>query len=146
MTVAHVAVNVTDWNAAKQFYEAVLGPLGYGVVYEGDELEYSIERGRRVIQSHKQELDNIDSGKIKAAYCVIEPGGNVPAHTEIMTMAQILRSWKMSKTYDPEGKRSSPHRPNAANAIIAIATNGASNVDTAASRDANVINPQLRIC
>jgi len=34
MTVAHVAVNVTDWEAAKQFYTAVLGPLGYRVVYE----------------------------------------------------------------------------------------------------------------
>ena len=34
MTVAHVAVNVTDWEAAKGFYEAVLGPLGYRVVYE----------------------------------------------------------------------------------------------------------------
>jgi len=34
MTVAHVAVNVTDWEAAKQFYMAVLGPLGYRVVYE----------------------------------------------------------------------------------------------------------------
>ena len=34
MTVAHVAVNVTDWAAAKRFYEAVLGPLGYRVVYE----------------------------------------------------------------------------------------------------------------
>ena len=34
MTVAHVAVNVTDWEAAKRFYAAVLGPLGYRVVYE----------------------------------------------------------------------------------------------------------------
>jgi catechol 2,3-dioxygenase-like lactoylglutathione lyase family enzyme len=34
VTVAHVAVNVTDWDAAKRFYEAVLGPLGYRVVYE----------------------------------------------------------------------------------------------------------------
>ena len=32
--VAHVAVNVTDWDAAKRFYEAILGPLGYRVVYE----------------------------------------------------------------------------------------------------------------
>ena len=32
--LAHVAVNVTDWDAAKQFYEAVLGPLGYRAVYE----------------------------------------------------------------------------------------------------------------
>ena len=34
MTVAHVAVNVTDWEAAKRFYAEVLGPLGYRVVYE----------------------------------------------------------------------------------------------------------------
>ena len=36
MTVAHVAVNVSDWEGAKRFYEAVLGPLGYLVVYEED--------------------------------------------------------------------------------------------------------------
>ena len=34
MTVAHVAVNVTDWEGAKRFYAEVLGPLGYRVVYE----------------------------------------------------------------------------------------------------------------
>ena len=36
MTVAHVAVNVSDWVAAKGFYAAVLGPLGYRIVYEED--------------------------------------------------------------------------------------------------------------
>ena len=34
MTVAHVAVNVTDWGRAKAFYEPVLGSLGYRVVDE----------------------------------------------------------------------------------------------------------------
>ena len=34
MTVAHVAVNVGDWDRAKSFYEPVLGQLGYRVVYE----------------------------------------------------------------------------------------------------------------
>jgi catechol 2,3-dioxygenase-like lactoylglutathione lyase family enzyme len=34
MTVAHVAVNVTDFEAAKAFYLAALAPLGYRVVYE----------------------------------------------------------------------------------------------------------------
>jgi catechol 2,3-dioxygenase-like lactoylglutathione lyase family enzyme len=34
VTVAHVAVNVTDFDAAKAFYLAVLEPLGYRVVYE----------------------------------------------------------------------------------------------------------------
>ena len=36
MTVQHVAVNVSDWDAAKRFYEAALGSLGYRVVYEED--------------------------------------------------------------------------------------------------------------
>ena len=36
MTVAHVAVNVTDWERAKWFYSEILGPLGYRVVYEED--------------------------------------------------------------------------------------------------------------
>jgi catechol 2,3-dioxygenase-like lactoylglutathione lyase family enzyme len=34
MTVAHVAVNVTDFEAAKRFYLGALEPLGYRVVYE----------------------------------------------------------------------------------------------------------------
>jgi catechol 2,3-dioxygenase-like lactoylglutathione lyase family enzyme len=34
VTVAHVAVNVSDWGRAKQFYEDVLAQLGYRVVYE----------------------------------------------------------------------------------------------------------------
>jgi catechol 2,3-dioxygenase-like lactoylglutathione lyase family enzyme len=34
MTVAHVAVNVSDWARAKGFYEPALGLLGYRIVYE----------------------------------------------------------------------------------------------------------------
>jgi catechol 2,3-dioxygenase-like lactoylglutathione lyase family enzyme len=34
MTVAHVAVNVSDWARAKDFYEPALGLLGYRIVYE----------------------------------------------------------------------------------------------------------------
>ena len=34
MTVAHVAVNVGDFEAAKAFYLSVLAPLGYRIVYE----------------------------------------------------------------------------------------------------------------
>jgi catechol 2,3-dioxygenase-like lactoylglutathione lyase family enzyme len=47
MTVAHVAVNVSDWEHAKGFYEAVLGPLGYRIVYEeeGGVAYFADERG-----------------------------------------------------------------------------------------------------
>jgi catechol 2,3-dioxygenase-like lactoylglutathione lyase family enzyme len=34
MTVAHVAVNVSDFEVAKAFYLGALSPLGYRVVYE----------------------------------------------------------------------------------------------------------------
>jgi len=34
VTVAHVAVNVADFEAAKAFYLSVLAPLGYRIVYE----------------------------------------------------------------------------------------------------------------
>jgi catechol 2,3-dioxygenase-like lactoylglutathione lyase family enzyme len=34
MPVAHVAVNVTDFDVAKAFYLGALAPLGYRIVYE----------------------------------------------------------------------------------------------------------------
>src|SRR5690606_14857095 len=52
--------------------------IWYGVVYEGDVFEYTIERGRRVITKHEQRVENIDPARIRAAYCVIEPGDGRP--------------------------------------------------------------------
>ncbi len=46
MTVAHVAVNVSEWERAKRFYEEVLGPLGYRAVYvEEGALAYFADAG-----------------------------------------------------------------------------------------------------
>lgn len=69
------------------------------VVYQGDELEYSIERGRRIIETHRQKLDNIDDSKIVAAYAVaLDKDGEVK-RSELMTMDQIKAAWKQSKMY-----------------------------------------------
>lgn len=83
--------------------------IWYGVVYAGDQFEYSIERGRRVITKHIQALGNVAPDKIVAAYCVIEPGEGRPAHTEIMTIDQIKRSWLQSKQYKPDGGNTPHH-------------------------------------
>ena len=66
------------------------------VVYEGDVFEYSLSKGQKTIKEHIQKLENIDSGTILAAYCVLD-FEKKPSHTEVMTMAQIRKSWEKSK-------------------------------------------------
>jgi len=66
------------------------------VVYEGDVFEYSLSNGQKTVKEHSQKLENIDLGNIRGAYCVLDFEGK-PSHTEIMTMAQIRKSWEKSK-------------------------------------------------
>ncbi len=73
------------------------------VVYQGDQLEYEIVRGRKTIKNHIQSLDNVDDSKISAAYCVIEPGDGREPHTEIMTIEQIKAAWRMGQAYSDKG-------------------------------------------
>lgn len=66
------------------------------VVYKGDELEYRIERGQRIIENHTQSLENIDDTKIIAAYAtVIDKDGEVK-RCELMTLDQLKAAWRMS--------------------------------------------------
>ncbi|MDD3089264.1 MAG: recombinase RecT [Candidatus Omnitrophica bacterium] len=67
------------------------------VVYEGDSLEYRIDRGKRVIETHKQSLGNIDDSKIIAAYAVALGKDGEVVRSELMTMDQIKKSWRQSK-------------------------------------------------
>jgi len=69
------------------------------VVYQGDELEYRIDRGRRVIETHKQKLENIDDSKIVAAYAVAVGKDGAVRRSELMTMDQIKQAWKQSRQY-----------------------------------------------
>ena len=66
-------------------------------VYKGDNLEYTIIRGQRIIEKHTQKLENIDDANIVAAYAVaIEKDGKV-RRCELMTMDQIKKAWAQSK-------------------------------------------------
>jgi len=68
-------------------------------VYEGDKLEYRIERGRRIIENHIQNLENIDDSKIIAAYAVaVDKDGEVK-RSELMTIDQLKKAWSQSKMY-----------------------------------------------
>lgn len=71
-----------------------------GVVYEKDEFEYQILRGKKTITKHIQKLENVDLRAIRAAYVGCEING-IDMGAEIMTFEQIQKSWAMSKVYKP---------------------------------------------
>lgn len=73
------------------------------VVYEGDEFEFEIVRGKKRVTKHVQTLKSISSGKIVAAYCtIIFPDDS--EFTEIMTWDEIQVAWKRSRQNpDKEG-------------------------------------------
>lgn len=83
--------------------------IWFGVVYEGDDFEYTIDRGRRRIVKHHQKVENIHHDKILAAYCVIDPGDGGDPYTEIMSIDQIKKSWKQSQTYRENGGNTPHH-------------------------------------
>jgi recombination protein RecT len=69
------------------------------IIYEGDEFVYTIdpETGLKSIIKHDQKIENINSAKIKAAYCILqkEDGTRV---LEIMTIDQIRKAWAQGAT------------------------------------------------
>jgi len=73
------------------------------VVYDGDEFEFEIMRGKKKVTKHKQTLQSISSGKIVAAYCtIIFPDDS--EFTEIMTWDEIQTAWRRSRQNpDKEG-------------------------------------------
>jgi recombination protein RecT len=71
------------------------------VVYDGDELEYEIRDGIKVVTAHRQKLANIDDSKIAGAYCVVKAADGRVVRSEVMTMAQIRKSCSMSRQYKP---------------------------------------------
>lgn len=72
------------------------------VIYEGDTFVYHIEDGRKVVDEHKQDFMNIDSTKIKGAYCVVEMTDGTK-YVEIMNIQQIKMAWKKGRNYKEGG-------------------------------------------
>lgn len=69
------------------------------VVYESDVLEYEIRLGQKIIIKHNQKLENVNSSKIKAVYClVINQAGEI-THSDIMTFDEVKKSWEKSKMH-----------------------------------------------
>lgn len=69
------------------------------VIYEGDEFVYEIDpkTGLIHIVKHTQKLEDIDNGKIKAAYAIVHKKDGQTEVT-IMTMAQIKKAWAQGAT------------------------------------------------
>jgi recombination protein RecT len=73
------------------------------VVYKGDEFEYTIHRGNKVITKHVQRIENVDPDNIVAAYCTIVFDDD-RQFTDVMTWAEIQKAWSKSKMNpDKEG-------------------------------------------
>ena len=71
-------------------------------IYEGDEFSYHLEDGKTVIDSHKQDFENIDIKKIRGAYAVaVFKDGTKKA--EIMNMAQLKSAWAQGYGYKENG-------------------------------------------
>lgn len=66
------------------------------VANEGDELEIAVENGRKKLVKHKTHWQNADK-PIIAAYCIITRTDG-EEFFEIMTKAQIDKSWSKAKT------------------------------------------------
>lgn len=76
----------------------------YGmVVYDGDEFEYEISKGKKIVTKHTQKIQNVKKDNIVAAYaCVLCTSGK--ENYVIMTIDEIKQAWKMSKMYPVDDK------------------------------------------
>lgn len=63
------------------------------VVYEGDEFVYTIDEfGQYQLVEHKTKIENINLGKIKAAYAIVVRDDGT-RYMEVMTLDMIRKSW-----------------------------------------------------
>lgn len=68
------------------------------VIYEGDTFKYHIENGRKVLDEHQQDFQNINLDKIIGAYCVVTMSDG-STYMEVMNIGQIKTAWKKGFGY-----------------------------------------------
>ena len=68
------------------------------VIYEGDTFKYHIENGRKILDEHQQDFQNINLDKIIGAYCVIKLSDG-STYMEVMNIGQIKTAWKKGFGY-----------------------------------------------
>lgn len=78
------------------------------VIYEGDNFQYHIENGVKVLDKHEQDFMNIDNDKIKGAYAIVttEDGEN---YMEVMNINQIKKAWSKGYGYKASAKEGTVH-------------------------------------
>jgi len=88
---------------AKRYNPSIVSVTAH-VIYQKDVFEYGIDTktGKKVLISHKQDLENIDISKIKGAYGMIifEDGTH---EIEPMTYAQIVKAWEQGSMKGKSG-------------------------------------------
>ena len=116
--------------------------ITYDVVYEGDVFEYEKKRGKTVIATHRQKLENVDKAKILAAYCSIWRGDEET--TTIMTFDEIKQAWSKSQVKpvleSGEIKAGSTHGQFTADMSVRTVVNKACKYVINSSSDNTVLN------
>ena len=67
-------------------------------IYDGDVFQSHLENGRKILDKHEQDFMNIDTDKIKGAYCVITLNDG-SRYIEVMNINQIKTSWRKGFGY-----------------------------------------------
>lgn len=83
--------------AVAQLVNPEIDEFAYAVVYEGDKFKYGIKNGKKTVQEHEQDIENVKKEKIVAAYAIALDRKGEPLRTEIMTFDEIKQAWAQSK-------------------------------------------------
>lgn len=66
------------------------------VIYEGDQVKWSIKNGLRVFEEHTQSFANIVGGNVLGAYAVAVDENEKTLFSELMTLDQLKEAWSQS--------------------------------------------------